>query len=398
VLSHTHKYVFGLGIFIVYSVILDKYIHFLLNIELLAIPIQAAEWALLFILIGYFLSRKNGMTPKILILVFVVKIGLLAVVFHELSFQKNLLVLIALTTYTFQCKQFRVYCIEGMRKHYWTLLLLLLVSFLPFAPFYNRYFAEVDASGFSEVRRFGGLWELPHVYAYLILAMIVMRRKENYMLNIFLLLNIIATGVRSAMLAAFVYYAHMIVTRLKNLRHLYAQAVLVAGLMLLLFITTDVGAFVKDQYEFHIGPLLEEDPSTPTYGKGRFIFNFIALQDMQAFNTLELLVGRSATALYNSFENFLGMKSWPHNDYVTVTYIYGLIGLVVYLYAIHILPLKSVRFQFQSKVFAIDIVTFVLALTNGYYTYHSFYLFTAAYAIHAEGDIAVVHHEVEVYS
>lgn len=381
-LQRTHKHVFGLAIFIVYAIILDKYIHFVLGTELLTVVIEVAEWALLFVLVAYFLTRKRGRFSKALILLFAIKIAVVAMFFREFNFQKNILLLIALNIYTFQSQEFRLYCRERIGKHYWTLLVLLLMSFVPFAPFYNRYFAEVDASAFSDVRRFSGLWELPHVYAYIVLAMMTLQIRKSLFLNVLLMLNIVATGVRSAIFAAGIYAAWLVTMQIKETGQFLRRVLLVSVFTIPLLFLTGVDRFVKDQYVFHIAPLLEEDISNPSYGKGRYIFNFIALSDMQQFSVLELIAGRSATAMYKAFDEFLGMKSWPHNDYVTVAYIYGLMGILLFIYAVNILPFKRVDFSLRSDVSAIATIIFVLAVTNGYYTYHSVYLFAIAQAIH----------------
>lgn len=380
----THVKVFWLALTISYAIIIDKYLYPIFKIDVLAIPVIVAEWGILLVLAQYFLFRQRKLLPRLLVVLFAAKIILVAVVLKDYSFQKNILILFALMVYTFRNNEFRAYCADQIAKHYVKLIVLLVISFMAFAPFYNRHFAEVEASSFEDIRRLSGLWDLPHSYAYFILAVMALQRKENLPLTLFLALNVFATGVRSAMIATLVYLAHIIFLRVPNPRQLFKRIAVLGVVGLVALGLTGLGGFLEEQYEFHIVPLLEEDISDPHYGKGRFIYNFIALNDMRTFSTAELYVGRSASALYSAFEEAIGIVYWPHNDYVTVLYIYGVLGLLMYLYIMHALPLMLVRFSVRSKIFVITLVVFILSVTNGYYTYHALYLFAIAYAVHLE--------------
>ncbi len=380
----SYKRVFWLALAISYAIIVDKYLYPFFKSDVLSIPIIIAEWCILLVLVHYFMLRHGRLLPRLLIILFAAKIIIVAAVLNDFSFQKNILILFALMVYTFRNQEFRRYCAEQIGNHYVKLIVLLVVSFLVFAPFYNRHFAEVEASSFEDIRRLSGLWDLPHSYAYFVLALMALQRKENLPLTFFLAMNVFATGVRSAMIATLVYLAHILLLRVPNPRQLFKRIAVIGVAGLFALTLTGLGGFLEEQYEFHIVPLIEEDISDPHYGKGRFIYNFIALNDMRTFSTAELWFGRSATSLYSAFEEAIGMIYWPHNDYVTVVYIYGILGLAMYLYIMHGMPLIVTRFSLRSKVFIITLVVAILSMTNGYYTYHALYLFAIANAIHIE--------------
>ena len=109
--------------------------------------------------------------------------------------------------------------------------------------------------------------------------------------------------------------------------------------------------------------------------------NISVIDEMKKFGFIELSIGKSATSLYNYYEKLIGIKSWPHNDFVTVLYLYGFIGLAFYIYTTILIPLKRIRFNFKSKVFITLVLAFILAFTNGFYTYSGMYLFILAYGV-----------------
>jgi len=379
--ANLHKYVFKLCLFVTCAVIADKYCFFFVGREIFEMPILIAEWTLLILLLSVLARTRGYIIVKIAMVVFTIKILYYVVYLAEFNFQKNILILILLSIYIFEEERFRIYSIEMLHRHYTKLLLFLLLSFLPFAWFYNRYFQEVGATDYSEILRLSGLWELPHTFAYLVLGMMLLNPKDNVILNVFLYINIMLTGVRSAMIAGAIYFVYSLFYSLINIKRVRTQLMVFGTLIVAGLSFGHFTGLLAQLFEFHITPLLKEDLSDPLYGKGRIVFNLLAVQDIKHFAVSDLMIGKSATQLYDLFIDYLGIKSWPHNDFITVLYVFGVVGLALYCYALFYLPWRNVRFSIATKIPVISLMIFILALTNGFYTYYAIYIILIASGI-----------------
>jgi hypothetical protein len=175
------------------------------------------------------------------------------------------------------------------------------------------------------------------------------------------------TGVRSAILASMVY---LLITYLSKLeRKAFFRSITTIALVFIVLMSLIIFEipFFKNIFNYQFDTLL-----TGKYeeaGKGRIMFAKDTLDKIRTFDVTSLFFGDSASSLYKYFFKMYNVKSWPHNDYITVFYLYGAIGFVGYVYYMLFKPMTLSFRSSNWKLMAIILALVVLAYTNGYYTY-----------------------------
>jgi hypothetical protein len=372
------RHVLACIIFILFANVIDNYLFLFLKTSVSFIPIIIVEWLLLAFLITDLTNSQGHILLKLFLIIIAVKILFYIIMYHEFNFQKGIIIIILLSNYAYNNDCF-IAELEIFIKKYLVLLVgVTIFSFVPWVWFYNRYSEVLAADGFYTADRYSGLWDLPHAVAYYFLAFIILLDKNEYIiLNILLLIFIVATGVRSALIAVAVYvcYKHILIPLFNfQVKHL----VIISVVVLILFMLPISYNFIVSQYDAHITPLLIEDIEKDSYGKGRVLFARYVLEQYDNFNMGKHLFGGSATELYESFTKLLGISSWPHDDFLAVLYMYGGIGLLFYFFYLVVFPFLKTEKKSRNSIVPIILVVVILAITNGFYTYQSNYLFIMA--------------------
>ncbi len=381
------KIIFGLIASIILLLILQNFIFFISRNELFSPIVMVLEWILFLSLIFFLFFHVKGYSfLKVFLILIFFKILFYALILGDFNFAKGILVVPLIMIFTFENEEFRVLSKENIIKYHWILFLLILLTVIPFIGWYNRYDKIIAQVGIFNSHRFAGLWELPHDLAYYLLALIILKSKQKIISFVVLFLLIIATGVRSVFIALFVYFVYdnfIIKIAFKS----YRKIIVFLITFLFLAIVSPLQNYVISQIDFHLGPLFQQNIENLNYGKGRVLFAYYDLEQIRNFNFIELLVGKSATQLYEDYKKLLGVESWPHDDFLTVPFIYGIIGLSFYIYYLIIYPIRKVNFNFKSKLIPIIFSIVILAITNGFYTYHAMYLFIMAIGMYYQDEI-----------
>ena len=337
---------------------------------------RGLSWIILTLLI-YWISRyvRRFLLLKILILVTVIKFVYYALTLHQYSFQKGILIVLLLSSMLFYNEEFRKITCRIINRYKYVLLVLFLLTFVPFIGSYS-----------PRVYRVSALWGLPHCAAYYFLAFMFLIGKNNLFINSIFSLLIITTGVRSGMIPAFVYLGYVSITNVKRSlstkRRLGDIFSTFFGTLLLLALFFHPNFnFFRERLVYHLSPIFAESILDPSYGKGRTSLHMYLFEEVKNFNIFEFFFGRSATSMWIIYEPRLGVRSWPHDDFATTLYIYGIIGLILYLYYLFILPLRRMPPSRSPKIILLGTTIFILALVNGFYTYLSSYLFILIYAV-----------------
>ena len=363
-------------IFAIVFDMLNQLSFFLVGRRYFSLLIDGLSWIILTLLI-YWISRyfKRFLLLKILILVTAIKFIYYALTLHQYSFQKGILIVLLLSSMLFYNEEFRKITCRIINRYKYVLLVLFLLTFMPFIGSYS-----------PRVYRISALWDLPHSAAYYFLAFMFLIGKNNSFISSIFSLLIITTGVRSAIIPASIYLGYVFSTNIKKSlstkRKLGDTFSTLFGILLLLALFFHPNLkFFRERLVYHLSPIFTESILDPSYGKGRTVLHMYLFEEVKNFNTFEFFFGRSATSMWILYEHRLDVRIWPHDDFATTLYIYGIIGLILYLYYLFVLPLRRMPPNRSPKIILLGTTIFILALVNGFYTYLSSYLFILIFAV-----------------
>ena len=365
---------------ITYLVILKNFAHFVAVESFIEFIILGLEWILFAgLLIDLFFFKAGHRLLKWFLVFVAVKILYYVLVEGALNFQKGILLLILLIVFCLESEYLVVEFKTVFKRHYIPIVILVLVSVVPFYGWYNRYDEVMAETKMFDVQRYAGLWDLPHALAYYVFVLMVLSEKYRGMVWVLGTSILIATGVRSAIIAVAMYgILRMLMD--SQLRKTIVHWTIPAAVIAVLLLTTSIGGFLGGQVEYHFNPLVEGDVEDVQYGAGRVGFALILFDQLSRFTVPDFLLGKSATELYRAYYDVLGLQSWPHDDFLTVIYLYGIIGIGMYLWYVYVFPLKTFAKVSLRFVVPFVISISILAVTNGFYTYRAAYLFVLALA------------------
>jgi len=350
--------------------ILNTVLRFLVGVEFIGIFINGLNWVFLIILLYWLFFKTRGkLVLKLFILtVIYMKWFVGAVYWHEYSYQKSMIVIPLYIVAIYENARFRQLLANTIRNRRNLLLGLLLLTYIPFI-------GSINLSGLGPYR-FSAIWELPHTIAYYLLAFMLMFDRKKLLPIFVMFLLIVYTGAKSATIAAAFYMSYCI---LSDVTATLKGAVRIGVVLIMFAMAAYLGYFnfFFDATEHNFKPLVEREISDEAFGAGRVGLNRIAFNEIKRFSFDELLLGRSATALYRLYSGVGG--KWPHNDIVTSMFVYGLLGLGFYIYHLFIFPLR--RSKHKLPVMALMCVVLLLMVTNGFYTYLSHLLYVAIFAL-----------------
>lgn len=173
------------------------------------------------------------------------------------------------------------------------------------------------------------------------------------------LIFLLLTGTRSALLALMIFVL-LIFLRLGWRKQIVIFLGIGIGLIVLLEFTDFATAILeKTNYAINNGSI----------SNGRLSIWNNSIQALHDYNFLDLLLGRGMDFLTFYNLQHIGMSIQAHNDIITVLLCYGFVGIIMYFYAIY-------SFMRRSPLRAeITVVLFVLAVSNGLFTYVPFVCF-----------------------
>ncbi len=336
------------------------------------------SWVVFAVVAGWYLVDYSGELPlRIFTLLTLAKWAVYILAYRDLSLRKDMFVTALLFLVMFQYKPLRVYFSGLLVTYKYLILFLVCLSFLPFLDQY-RMIGAGSKTGDGMVR-VSGLWENSKMVGmYFIALMTLLPRKRIFLIS-FLYLLVIYCGSRSGILAATVYFGYVLYWQYDRLGNRdEAPAVVAVGFALafcaLIALLSGKLATAAKVADSNLRPLLQENIRSDGYGSGRVGLNRIALEAIADFSLPQLLLGRSYTSLGDVYEEKIGARTWPHNDFVMAAYCHGLVGLVFYVYYLFVYPWKRIQGRDWKRLMAVQGTIFMLAATSGFYPYRASFL------------------------
>jgi hypothetical protein len=224
----------------------------------------------------------------------------------------------------------------------------LLIMMLKDSSYYNMY----------EESYFTGSMHHPHTMAYacMFIILFIIILSAIYMNKWLLLLAIIPiyginlTGVRTVVIALLIPVLVYLIRKIKRLRDIIVFVF--AGGIIVIF----SNLLVKNSLIVQKFLLANEDITS-----GRSTFWLVDLMEYVGFNPLEKLLGSSFDYLIYVNYKSVGMSIGAHNDVITWLFVFGIIGLLMYI-SLLVIYCKNIRLEFV-------LLTILLLFLNGYYTY-----------------------------
>ena len=357
--------------------ILDQHLNYYIDIHYISYVIKILGWILTFMIMYWFFGKIKGyFVLKLFIIAYVSKIVYYVFAFNHYNFNKDSIIIPLLLIVLFEKRNLRIILQRFIERYKYILLILVLLTILPFMDIHI-----VTSSGMDRVL---GIWENSKPAAYFLFGFIVLfSRRWNFLLfllSLFLYLLIIFIGSRGVIIAGFFFivfqitqYFFGIAERKANLLY-FAQILILVSISIVALYGGLFDPFINRTYTY-MQPLVAEDISNPAYGHGRVYLNQIIFSEIERFNALEWGIGRSSTDMGNLFEMMIGSRTFPHNDFVTILYTNGLIGLCIYLYYLFIYPFRIITNRINKlALMNLLMAIFILAATTGFYNYYACYL------------------------
>jgi hypothetical protein len=344
------------------------------------------SWILFFLLLKQlFLPRKQCPVfiklLRIAILLFIVKILFYVLFLGKYNHFKEILSLIMLSSLIIYDIPLRDMLWKYFKKYRYYLVAFAFLSFLPF----------IGSTSFGSTgERIIGLWDNSKLISWYFFGLLLMLDVRHLWLKIVLIICIMLGGARTGIITAGVYLVFeflILATGEKKIRNYKTQVLtgIFLGIIVLGFFFSSglVDRAINISID-NIRVLLTEDPASPSFGQGRGTMNLILIQGLNTFNSIDWVVGRSATDMYNLYIKNLGVLLWPHNDFLAVLYCYGILGFLSYLFAVFLIPLRTAFRTHDlfiiTSVLRTGIVIALLGVGAGLIPYTASFLIITAYA------------------
>ncbi len=353
---------------------LNQLVGYFTGIKLLAPIILLASWPLLAILLYWLFSLPGRhYLFKIFIVLTFVKWVVYIFLYGHLHFQKELLTLPLLMIALAERENFRAYCQKNLGLFKYVLCTLFALTVVPFI---GRYSVN------TELYRFSAVWPWPQSLGYYCVAFMLLFLHKNIAINMLIYVMILYTGAKSAILAGTIVLmysmrVHFILKAVRT-RRKFLVAIATACISLVTFTALGGIDHFTGSLTHHYEKLFSVEVTSDAFGTGRVQLNRLALDELKNFGDIDLLLGKSATSLYDLYAG-RETGGWPHNDFLTALLIYGILGLIFYIYYMLVFPLKFTLRDYPWKNIALVTSIFVLMATNGFYMYRASFLFLLCY-------------------
>jgi TctA family transporter len=108
--------------------------------------------------------------------------------------------------------------------------------------------------------------------------------------------------------------------------------------------------------------------------------------EMQHFAGYDFLIGKTLSGSMEANSQNIHFREWFHNDFLSITYAYGLIALLMYITFFYKMFRENVRFIRANVYLFVFFFTMIFsAIFNGFYYYFPvFLIFIFIYMIRVE--------------
>jgi len=357
----------------------DQFIRYFTGREnTLGIGILLCGWIVTALVVYWIFNACAGYhVAKLALFAFAAKVVYFILEFNHYNLNKDSILAPLFLIVLFEKIELRSALTEMVTKYRYLLLCLLLISLLPFLNI-----STITGTGLIRTL---GVWGNSKCAAYYLFACIVLFSDAGYLVILPLLVLIIFIGARGVIIAGFLYIMFRTFFFNKGRNELRPKFFTIAQLTVLVIVMSGVlylglSQTVLRRVGYSFEPLIFEDFRNPQYGHGRVFLNQIVIGEMERFSIWEWVVGRSATDLGDLYEEFIGSRTFPHNDFMNILYTNGVGGLLLYLYYLFVFPLKKLGHgREKSELIALIIAILILGATTGFYIFYASYLLYARY-------------------
>lgn len=214
---------------------------------------------------------------------------------------------------------------------------------------------------------FKGLFPHPHSLAYFILLMIIIvhivykkseSKKNRIIYNVLMLINIYILILTSARLATII--GIITILYLNNSFNFVMFSTVIGVIYIKVIGLNNISFFNKFSKASEQGSI----------SSGRDIIWKIDLNYFFNSNIFNKLGGNGVDFPYKLHLEKYGLEIWSHNDFFNIILVYGIVGLMIYLYTIY----KYIKFTDDKKVIKIIILLLIFSIGwgNGLYIYTDF--------------------------
>ena len=355
--------------------ICNQVVWFFTSTKLLAPGILLVSWLLLAILLYWLFSMPHKHSLfKIFTVCILVKWVVYILFYGHIITQKRVLIVPLLLIALSEKEDFLRYCQKSLASFKYILCFLFALTVIPFIGWYSVN---------TEPYRFSAIWKFPQNPGYYCVAFMMLFINKNIVVNMLIYILVIYTGAKSAILAGTIVLLYSCrVSFMRGTaspkRSLLFAVGIGAIILLALFVMSGGIDYFIESATFQYENLFSNKITSDKFGAGRVYLSRVALDDVKNFSEIDLMLGRSPTFLYDLYW-WRKEGGWPHNDFVTVLYIYGIFGLAFYIYYVLIRPLMYPSTDYPWKNVALVLAIFLLMATNGFYQTRSSFLFLLCY-------------------
>ncbi len=356
---------------------LNQLVDFFTGMKFLAPALFLVPWLLLAILIYWCFSVPGKYTLfKLYLVCTLIKWAVYIFIYGHIITQKRILIVPLLLIGLSEREDFLRYSQKSIASFKYILCFLFALTVIPFIGWYS-----VNPDPY----RFSGIWDFPQNPGYYCVAFMILFLNKNIVVNLLIYLLVIYTGAKSAILAGTVVLLYSCrVSFMRSIASSKKTLLIPMGLgaiiLLVAFVVYGGMDYFIESATFHYEKLFSEEITNDKFGAGRVYMSKLALDELKNFSAIDLMLGRSPTSLYDLYVGKENTGGWPHNDFVTVLYIYGIFGFAFYIYYVLIRPLKYPSTDYPWKNIALVLTVFLLMATNGFYQTRSSFLFLLCYA------------------
>lgn len=261
-----------------------------------------------------------------------------------------------------------------------SVVLLLLPSALmaigidPCLTAYETEGIPVEQLGKAIVRHYNrGFFRLPHVASYFfgfssVFILHMAQRERNYFwlaAGLILLFLSLYTGARAFVVALIV---SLILFLVQKRKFGWLLAVMVGCIVVFVFRNTIFNLLEGIFLQQHFALIISFAEDLDSFS--RIVVWKILLNEVLGFDWYEVLIGRSYVSGLATTQGHLGVAIWFHNDFLSIFYSYGLVGLIFYVSFLARIYLDHRKYITGNLyIFAFYYASIVLAVTNGFYYY-----------------------------
>lgn len=211
----------------------------------------------------------------------------------------------------------------------------------------------------------------------LVFTLYIIRNKRNIISFIYFVPSIIAilkSGARTFLIPIVIVCLFFYAYHIKK----FSVKLLVFPIAIVCATYVFLNSSMVEKFSFSINNQYTDMNFLGRLTNGRTAFWVVDLLAFRDYNIIQKLVGNGFQYVYMVNERNFNLAIWAHNDFINCLLSVGIIGTVIYVYALYRTGKKIIKISPKDIIIKILLISYILlpALLNGFYTYqHYFYSF-----------------------